>query len=161
MSDAFEDLQTLMSKAQAMVKLSKDLNEQLTAEQERQALTGTTGTGIEPLEPEEATFVRSSLGQLGLSMKNTAVTSDMSGDEKRYLEQLAVELGGLLEGGSDQRANNGGKEGRESAVGIMRRRGIVGLDEVWGSWNRARGVGAHVFHPVSPNHCLLIGFWAG
>ena len=138
MNDAFEDMEALMSKAQAMLKLAKDLNEQLTAAQK--ASNGESS--LEPLEPEEATFVRSSLGQLGLSMKNTAVTSDMSGDEKKYLEQLARELAGVLEGNgqSDQNANINEKE---SEVGIMRRRGIVGLDEVWGGWNRARGVGAY------------------
>ncbi|KAL5498290.1 VPS36 [Sanghuangporus vaninii] len=130
MSDAFADLEALMSKAQDMVRLAKGLNEQLTA---------ASRSADEPLEPEEATFVRSSLGQLGLSMKNTAVTADMSNDERKYLEQLAIELAGVLEGGSDDDLRPHAENGRQQ-VGIMRKRGIIGLDEVWGGWNRARGV---------------------
>ncbi|KAL5478830.1 VPS36 [Sanghuangporus weigelae] len=130
MSDAFADLEALMSKAQDMVRLAKGLNEQLTA---------ASRSADEPLEPEEATFVRSSLGQLGLSMKNTAVTADMSNDERKYLEQLAIELAGVLEGGSDDDLRPRAENERQQ-VGIMRQRGIVGLDEVWGGWNRARGV---------------------
>ena len=130
MSDAFADLEALMSKAQDMVRLAKGLNEQLTA---------ASRNASEPLEPEEATFVRSSLGQLGLNMKNTAVTADMSSDERKYLEQLAIELAGVLEGGSDVPRS----ENEKQKVGIMRKRGIVGLDEVWGGWNRARGVGQY------------------
>lgn len=113
-----------MSKAQVMVSLAKDLNEQLTA-----ASRNPSASEIQ-LEPEEATFVRSSLAQLGLSMKNTAVTSDMSNDEKAYIERLAIELAGVLEN------EDNGK------VGIMRQKGIIGLDEVWGGWNRARGIGS-------------------
>ncbi|KAH8114828.1 EAP30/Vps36 family-domain-containing protein [Phellopilus nigrolimitatus] len=128
MSDAFEDLEALMSKAQDMVRLAKGLNEQLTA------ATHASGNA-EPLEPEEATFVRSSLGQLGLSMKHTAVTADMSKDERKYLEQLAVELASVLEEGADANVQN-----RKEKMGIMREKGIIGLDEIWGRWNRARGV---------------------
>lgn len=123
MSNAFEDLEALMSKAQEMVRLAKGLNEQLTA-----ASRNPSASGVQ-LEPEEATFVRSSLAQLGLSMKSTAVTADMSSDEKKYAEQLALELAGVLEG------DDGGEK-----VGMMKQRGIIGLDEVWGGWNRARGI---------------------
>lgn len=112
-----------MSKAQEMVRLAKDLNEQLSA-----ASRNPSASGVQ-LEPEEATFVRSSLAQLGLSMKNAPVTADMSNDEKKYSDQLAFELAGVLEGD-----NGGGK------VGMMKERGIIGLDEVWGGWNRARGI---------------------
>lgn len=154
MNDAFEDLEALMSKAQAMVKLAKDLNEQLTAAQK----ASNDEHSLELLEPEEATFVRSSLGQLGLSMKNAAVTADMSGDEKKYLEQLAHELAGILEGHIEPGQNPNMNE-KEREVGIMRRRGIVGLDEVWGGWNRARGVGSLSFtqYCVKPGtHAALI-----
>lgn len=133
MSSAFADLEALMSKAQDMVRMAKGLNEQLTA-----ASRNPGNDGAEALEPEEATFVRSSLGQLGLNMKNTAVTADMSNDERKYFEQLAAELARVLEGGSERDLRG---EGREDRVGIMRKRGIIGLDEVWGGWNRARGVG--------------------
>ncbi|EJD05043.1 uncharacterized protein FOMMEDRAFT_105283 [Fomitiporia mediterranea MF3/22] len=134
MSDAFEDLEALMSKAQYMVRLAKGLNEQLTAASRN---PNPNSNGVEPLEPEEATFVRSSLGQLGLNMKNTAVTADMSNDERKYLDQLAAELASVLEGGSDIGPR---RQGEEQKVGIMKKRGIIGLDEVWGGWNRARGV---------------------
>ena len=62
-------------------------------------------------------------------MENTPVTLDMIRDEKRWHSELARELAGVLQG-------TGVREG------FMRRRGIVGIDEIWGGWNRARGVGA-------------------
>lgn len=68
-------------------------------------------------------------------MQNTPVTLDMIRDEKRWHEELARELSGVLQG-------TGGKGG---ATGIMGERGIIGLDEVWGSWNRARGIGTANF----------------
>jgi len=130
MNTAFADLEALMNKAQDMVRLAKDLNEQLTA------ATARNNESSIPIEPEEATFVRSSLAQLGLSMKNAPVTADMIRDERRYVEQLARELAGVLLGDS----GSGGGTQAGVGVGIMRERGIVGLDEVWGGWNRARGV---------------------
>jgi len=72
--------------------------------------------------PEEATFIRSSLAQLGLQVSNVPVTNDMITDEKKWVNELARELAEVL-------------------GGMMRDRGIVALDEVWGGWNRARGVG--------------------
>ncbi|PIL26133.1 hypothetical protein GSI_11888 [Ganoderma sinense ZZ0214-1] len=90
------------------------------------------------VEPEEATFIRSSLAQLGLQMANAPVTQDMVRDERNWFEELAKELAGVLEGsGVGPGAGNGRGKGGE---GMMRRRGIVALDEVWGGWNRARGV---------------------
>ncbi|KAI9430859.1 EAP30/Vps36 family-domain-containing protein [Lactarius indigo] len=111
MNDALKDLDALMVKAREMVRLAGDLNERLTA-------------------PDTATFIRSSLAQLGLQMTDVPVTLDMARDEKRWYEQLARELAGVLQG-------TGGKNG----VGMMATtRGIISLDEVWGGWNRARGV---------------------
>ena len=52
-------------------------------------------------------------------------------DERKYLEGLAKELGSLLTG-------RGGKAGLMVGNGS---RGVIGLDEVWGLWMRARGVG--------------------
>ncbi len=49
------------------------------------------------------------------------------------MQELARELAGVLQGD--------GSDGRKKEVGMMRQRGIIGLDEVWGGWNRARGVG--------------------
>ena len=49
-------------------------------------------------------------------------------DDRLYLEGLAKELGVLL-------------VGRDGQSGLMGGRGVVGLDEVWVIWMRARGVG--------------------
>ncbi|RPD76898.1 hypothetical protein L226DRAFT_354147 [Lentinus tigrinus ALCF2SS1-7] len=138
MEDALADLEALMVKWKDMVKLAQDLNERLTA-----ASTPAPGTSLVPgappggattfssqaVEPEEATFIRSSLAQLGLQMVNAPLTQDMVRDERKWYEELAKELARVLEG-------TGGKGGE----GMMRKRGIVALDEVWGGWNRARGV---------------------
>ena len=118
-----------MVKARDMVRLAQDLNDRLSA-------TASSGTPSSPyssslsFEPEEATFIRSSLSQLGLQMSNTPVTLDMIKDEKRWEEELVRELADVIQGGGP------GK-------GILRGRGIIGLDEVWGGWNRARGICEH------------------
>ncbi|KAI0706725.1 EAP30/Vps36 family-domain-containing protein [Cerioporus squamosus] len=138
MEDALADLEALMVKWKDMVKLAQDLNERLTA-----ASTPAPGMSLVPgappggattlstqaVEPEEATFIRSSLAQLGLQMSNAPVTQDMVRDERKWFEELAKELASVLEGG-----------GAKGGEGMMRKRGIVALDEVWGGWNRARGV---------------------
>ena len=120
MKDALQDLEALMVKAKDMVKLAAELNDKLT-------IASTSRTLRNHSEPEEATFIRSSLSQLGLQMSNTPVTLDMMTDERRWFEELARELAGVLQG--------------TTKAGIMKERGIIALDEVWGSWNRARGVG--------------------
>lgn len=142
-----------MVKAQDLVHLAAELNEKLggssngsTVNQTTSALTPSSSetlsssslfatTSLVPLsEPEEAKFIRSSLAQLGLQLSNAPVTADMIQDERTWMEELARELANVLQGawgeGPEQRAG-----------GIMRERGIIGLDEVWGGWNRARGVG--------------------
>jgi ESCRT-II complex subunit VPS36 len=125
MNDALKDLDALMVKAREMVRLAGELNDRLTTVSE---LDGSSG-GAEP-EPDTATFIRSSLAQLGLRMTDVPVTLDMARDEKRWYEQLARELAAVLQG-------TGGKSG----AGMMGDRGIIPLDEVWGGWNRVRGVG--------------------
>ncbi|KAH9916404.1 EAP30/Vps36 family-domain-containing protein [Epithele typhae] len=135
MEDSLADLEALMVKWKDMVKLSQDLNERLTA-------ASSTPSASAPVEPEEATFIRSSLAQLGLQMSNAPVTQDMVRDERAWYEGLARELAGVLEGSGA--AGKGGE-------GIMRRRGIVGLDGVWGGWNRARGVAL-----IPPNTFLQV-----
>jgi ESCRT-II complex subunit VPS36 len=114
MKDALQDLEALRVKAKDMVKLAAEFNEKLT-------------TSRNSSEPEEATFILTSLSQLGLQMSNTPVTFDMMKDEREWFEELARELAGVLQG--------------TTKAGIMKERGIIALDEVWGSWNRARGVG--------------------
>ncbi|KAA1466902.1 hypothetical protein DENSPDRAFT_812276 [Dentipellis sp. KUC8613] len=154
MSSALQDLEALMTKARDMVRLAGELNERLTASSALAAnpyssggagdMNGSGGGAgdtdaalvLAPAgEPEAATFVRSSLAQLGLQMPNTPVTLDMVRDEKRWHAELARELAGLLQG-----ADSAPAPGQARARGMMRERGIVGLDEVWGGWNRARGV---------------------
>lgn len=82
------------------------------------------------VDDAEATLIRSSLVQLGLPAP--ALTPDMVRDEQKYSEGLAKELGQLLTGqGTGRDGLMVGKEGR----------GVIGLDEVWGLWMRARGVG--------------------
>ena len=117
MKDALQDLEALRVKAKDMVKLAAELNEKLTS---------TSRSSWNSSEPEEATFILSSLSKLGLQMSNTPVTLDMMKDEREWFEELARELASVLQG---------------TTKGIMKERGIVALDEVWGSWNRARGVG--------------------
>lgn len=79
-----------------------------------------------PQNSTEETLLRTSLVQLGLP--TPALTQDMVRDDRLYLEGLARELGTLL-------------VGRDGKGGLMEGRGVVGLDEVWVIWMRARGVG--------------------
>lgn len=69
----------------------------------------------------QSTSIRTSLLTLGLS--TPAITPDMLAKDQEYHRELARELEGMLSG-------------------VMGRggRGVVGLDEVWCLWNRARGV---------------------
>jgi ESCRT-II complex subunit VPS36 len=128
MNDALQDLDALMVKARDMVRLAGELNDRLTTVNELNASPGGA-------ESDTATFIRSSLAQLGLRMADAPVTLDMARDENRWYEQLARELAAVLQG-------TGGKNG----VGMMGDRGIIPLDEVWGGWNRARGVGEDCLH---------------
>lgn len=137
-----------MVKAKEMVRLAAELNERLTATStttttympQSSASTDGTTTLVPSTEPEEATFIRSSLSQLGLQMTNAPVTLDMIQDERRWMEQLARELAGVLQGSTDSRG--------KLRPGVMSARGIIALDEVWGAWNRARGVGTcHAYQP--------------
>ncbi|KAJ7930562.1 vacuolar protein sorting-associated protein 36 [Mycena leptocephala] len=112
---------TLRVKAKDMARSAADLNERLTA-LSTTASSSFAGDALVPsTEPEEATFIRSSLSQLGLEMTNAPITLDMMKDERRWMDQLARELA------ADTR-------------GMMKERGIITLDEVWDGWNRARGV---------------------
>lgn len=134
MKDALQDLEALRVKAKDMVKLAAELNEKLTATSSNSAPTGSS-TLSPPPEPEEATFIRSSLSQLGLQISNTSVTLDMMKDERKWFEELARELARVLQGPPNLSTNKDGAMG-----GMMKNRGIIALDEVWGGWNRARGV---------------------
>lgn len=139
LQDSLQDLEALMNKAKEMVRLAADLNEKLTA-------SASSGPSVSPsinsnssallpaTEPEEATFIRSSLAQLGLQMADTPVTLDMMKDDRKWFDELARELAGILQGSSP--SGNG-----STGAGLLGERGILPLDEVWGGWNRARGVG--------------------
>jgi ESCRT-II complex subunit VPS36 len=145
LNDALKDLEGLMMKAKDLVHLAGELNERLTASStttttlspstpgtQSSSIFSTT-TLVPSTEPEDAKFIRSSLAQLGLQMSNAPVTLDMIRDERRWIEELARELAGVLQGSPDDVPG-------QRSVGIMKERGVVGLDEVWGGWNRARGV---------------------
>jgi ESCRT-II complex subunit VPS36 len=156
LSDALEDLEALMVKAQDLVHLAAELNEKLGASSNNSTVNYTaslpawtssasgsttlssslfTTTSLVPSsEPEEAKFIRSSLAQLGLQLSNAPVTADMIQDESTWMEELARELARVLQGSLDEGPD-------QKTGGIMKERGIIGLDEVWGGWNRARGVG--------------------
>jgi len=137
MTNALQDLEALMVKAKDMVHLAAELNERLTASSTTTAnnpYSSSPALVSSSAEPEEATFIRSSLSQLGLHMENTPVTLDMIKDERKWIEELARELANVLQG--SERAYMYGT----TSGGIMKERGIVALDEVWGGWNRARGV---------------------
>jgi len=81
-------------------------------------------------------------------MSNAPVTLDMIRDERKWTEELAKELAGILQGRreDEKRDRDGG-----TGTGMMRERGIVALDEVWGGWNRARGVAL-----IPPSTFLLV-----
>lgn len=154
--EAFKDLDELMIRAGEMVKLVKLMNQKLTTQEEarkrqQQQTSGAlnsragtptfdgTGTNTETqaqteTETEDQTFIRSSLVQMGLP--SPAITQDMVHDEEEYLRSLAEELGQLLTGtttGSSEHRRTGLMTGPSG-------RGIVGLDEIWCLWNRARGI---------------------
>ena len=129
MSDALLDLETLRVQAKDMVRLAAELNERLTAVSAASTSSDSgTATPSAPSPyssatlapssaavPEEATFIRSSLSQLGLQMQNAPVTQDMVSDERKWMDELARELADLLVGTDD---------GRHSTKGMMREREI-------------------------------------
>ncbi len=132
MKSALQDMEALMLKAKDMVTLAAELNEKLTAVTSARTNSNPSSPSPSAEEPEDATFVRSSLSQLGLQITNAPVTIDMMKDERKWLEELAKELGRVLQGSYRPGIASGG---------LMRDRGIIALDEVWGGWNRSRGVG--------------------
>lgn len=164
LSDALHDLEALMVQAKDMVRLAAELNEKLTAasttatnanpSSDAMSPCGSTSmtTLVPSTEPEEATFIRSSLSQLGLQMSDTPVTLDMIKDERKWTEELARELARILQG-----QGQGAPLKQGNNTGMMRERGVIALDEVWGGWNRARGVGAPFLfiHPLSLLTCPI------
>ena len=154
MQGALKDLEALMTKAKQMVDFAEALNQKLT----RQEMSSDTSAP----DQEAATLIRSSLVRLGLPAP--AVTEDMARDQKEYHLELARELAGLLLGKADNPGLMGtgnvlakGK-GRETLVRSAETgRGLVGLDEVWCVWNRARGIGTSPLDPpITLSHDLTI-----
>ncbi|KAG9014000.1 hypothetical protein FRB94_000197 [Tulasnella sp. JGI-2019a] len=142
LSNSLRDLEALMSKAKQMVDMAGTLNEKLTAQEEalaqQKALYPDLPASASAL-PEEATFVRSSMARLGLS--SAAVTQDMVKDEQAYHEELAKELAGVLTGVGSVTSKTVGKDASRVSVGLIHlHNGVIGMDEVWCGWNRARGV---------------------
>lgn len=140
LSSSLRDLEALMAKAKEMVQTAHLLNEKLTAQEELQTRQRALHPELPPPPPaqsEEATFIRTSMARLGLT--SSAVTQDMVRDEREYNEELAKELSTLLLGSPSERQKS---LDRNALGGLMKQHnGIIGLDEVWCAWNRARGIG--------------------
>lgn len=117
-----------MKQAGEMVALAESFNRSLMEhDAQRQQL------------PEDAQFIiGSSMARLGLVAPTPATASAANAKEEKWVEDLAKELAVVLTGGPT------GASG-----GLMHARGMIALDEVWGAWNRARGVG----------ECLLSFLW--
>jgi ESCRT-II complex subunit VPS36 len=111
LAGAFEDLDAFAIKARDMLDLARQFNVKLQAQSQ-------------DLEPEEARLVRGSLMSLGLNSTSSATSVLGGGGE----EELVQELAAVLQGS------------RKGANSLMKGRGIIGLDEVWGAWMRSRGV---------------------
>ncbi len=153
MADALKDLEALMQKAKQMVDLAESLNNKLVRQE---AASGAAASGLgKSVEgqvvtesSEAATLIRSSLVRLGLPAP--AVTEDMARDEVEYHQELARELAQILLGneglmGRGTVARKGQAFSKSATPqylqsDLMRGRGLIGLDEVWCVWNRARGV---------------------
>jgi ESCRT-II complex subunit VPS36 len=82
---------------------------------------------------QASNVVKRSLASLGLS--TPAVTPDMMRDEQEYHRRLAKELATVLLGS--------GKGAEPIMQDGKSQKGLVGLDEIWCMWNRARGVGEY------------------
>ena len=153
MQGALKDLEALMRKAKQMVEFAESLNAKLTKQEQAAAAAREAGQPENAVQPDQeaATLIRSSLVQLGLPAP--AVTEDMARDQEEYHRELARELAGLLLGapsggqrvglmGTGKIAAKG--KGNETLPRVsddeLKGRGLVGLDEVWCVWNRARGV---------------------
>jgi len=126
--EALADLNVLMRRAREMVDMAESLHAQLDRTQGRE-------------DPEHVdTMLQSAMVQLGLAAP--AVTPDMVRNEKDYHRALACELASVLLGehgllGPGHVVHDGAAPPAEPAdTG----RGLLALDEVWGLWNRARGV---------------------
>ncbi|GAA5903000.1 hypothetical protein JCM5296_004513 [Sporobolomyces johnsonii] len=120
LEDALKDLESLMAKAKEMITLAQSINTQLSAQTQP---TTPSSSSSSPAElARAASLASASLASLGLV--TAAITPDQVASSREYHRELARELAGVLQKGRVL-------EGRG---------GIMGLDEVWCVWNRARGV---------------------
>lgn len=127
---AFDDLDALMRQARHMVNLAESLRAELDRHDKGQAPSGASS------------LLQSALVRIGLP--NPAITPDMVKSERAYHRELACELAGVLLG--EQGLLGPGRVVRDGAPSTekLARTDTAGrllpLDEVWGLWNRARGV---------------------
>lgn len=129
LDSALRDLDALMKKAKEMIQLAKDMNARLANAKASPAVT----EGAASEEVDAAKLAQESLRRIGL-VDEAVVRSDgadLVTDEKKYHLELARELAGVLQ-------PRGG--GVNAGAGLMAK-GLVGLDEAWVVWNRARGIG--------------------
>jgi ESCRT-II complex subunit VPS36 len=132
MSLALRDLAALAAQAEQMVALARALSGKLAR----------AAPGDEEASASAQSVVSSSLVRLGLQAP--ALTAKDVLDERAYHVGLARELARVLL--STDSARGAGLMGRGKVDGQggaeEELRGVVGLDEAWCFWNRARGVGA-------------------
>ncbi|PKI82757.1 amidase [Malassezia vespertilionis] len=123
-ADAFQDLSALMAQAKQLVEVAANMRTQLERRERSLAQDGRAS------QDEAGSMLQSALVRIGLAAP--AVTPDMVRDEEEYHRELALELAQVLLG--DARAP--GLMGAAEEQGA----GVVALDEVWGVWNRLRGI---------------------
>ncbi|GAA5911964.1 uncharacterized protein JCM6883_000747 [Sporobolomyces salmoneus] len=131
LEDALKDLESLMRKAKEMIQLAQSINAQISSS------TSSNDNDKSASDAKASNLASTSLSSLGI-LSSVAVTADQSRSEKEYHHSLARELGSLLQSRATTTHGRGGGEKREGL--LEKRGGVIGLDELWCVWNRARGV---------------------
>ena len=115
------------------ISLAQSLNEKLAS--------STTASSV-PSNGAEAQAQQPAQALKTLGLISAPITQEQVKDEEKYHHELARELGAFLTGASGKGPAVGKSPvARAGDKGLMQRRGVMGLDEVWCLWNRARGVG--------------------
>ncbi|GAA6018704.1 hypothetical protein JCM11491_001272 [Sporobolomyces phaffii] len=133
LDDALKDLESLMKKAKEMIQVAQSINARLSAS--TTAAAGGGGGGGDPAAAKNAAaskLASTSLSSFGL-LSSVAVTADQSRSDLEYHHSLARELASLLQ-------PRVAPHGSHGPTLIDARGGVIGLDELWCAWNRARGV---------------------
>lgn len=156
LEDALKDLESLMKKAKEMVsvyslsslflslsswsdKTPSSLQIQLAQSINSQLTSSSSTSNADSNSRQASNLASTSLSSLGL-LSSVAVTSDQSKSEKEYHHSLARELASLLQ--PQRSPPNSNSSSDKQVVGLIEKRGgVIGLDELWCVWNRARGVG--------------------